>query len=221
MSQVAVLKNLQGDNSAGASAADVVISVDNPLTDAPDAIYVLYKDNNCQGINATYNTGTGQIDVTFIQVSAGAIAVADLFVQKEHSIWKGGQFMDATVNSTANTVNPVGFTPDLVIAVGGTIPAGVTWTYNGDTDTLTFNGLAASDTNVRIIKLHSIQHDQNGTADTSGKLINQTEEPDILIPANGVVRDVGTFTYDGTNKEITGLTANQAYISIPVHSIFR
>ncbi len=221
MAQIAVLSGLQGDNSAGASAADIVINVSNPLPSPPDAIYVLYKDNNCQGISAAYNSGTGNIDVTFIQVSAGAIATADLFVQVEHSIWKGGKFLDATVNSTTNTVNPVGFTPDLVIATGGTIPGGVTWSYDPNNDTITFNGLAANNTNVRIIKLHSIQHNQNGTADGSGVLTGQNENPEILIPADGIIRDVASPTYDSNNKQITGLTANKAYVSIPVHSIFR
>ena len=222
MAQFAVLANLQGDNSAGAAAADIVINVANPLPTAPDRIYVIHKAN-CNGVDTSYDSGTNQIQVTFRQVPAGQIGVADLFVQKEHSIWQGGTFIQAIVNSGANTVSGVEEEPDIVLPMGGDVPDNATWTYDPNTKTVTFNNLAATDAVLMIIKLHSIQHNQNGTTDAGGVLTGQNEKPDILIQKGalvGVSRSTIDANYDATNKQITGLTANTQYVSIPIHSIF-
>jgi len=221
MAKVAVV-SVSGTNS-GAAAADVNVQVNNPLDEEPDAIYCLWKDGNCLGVNATYDSATKKINVTLIQVSAGATANAEIFVQKEHSIWKGYDTVQATVNSASASVSGVENEPDLVLVTGGYMPA-ATWTYDSTNKRVDFTGLSTNDTNVRILKLHSIQHNQNGTTDGTGNLTGQNEKPDILIKKGNIIavqKSTIDTNYDSANKRITGLSANSDYISIPIHSIFK
>lgn len=215
--------SVSGTNS-GSATADVVVAVDNPLTDAPDKLYVMWKDANSTGILLSYNSETNQIQVTFKDVPAGASANADIIVKKIHPVEAGGQVVSATVNSTNPSVSGVAFAPDLVLVTSGAVNDTMEWSYDPETNTVTFANLSTADTNVEIIKLHSIQHNQNGTADGSGVLHGQNEKPDILMEAGklvGVSKSHIDSNYDAENRTISGLTANANYISIPVHSIFR
>lgn len=221
MALTAKIAGIQGTNSGG-SAADVVVQVPSPVEN-PDKLYVLYKAN-CNGVNLAYDNITNNITVTFIQVPASGTATADIFVQKEHSIWQGGTFIEATVNSGSNQISGVEFEPDIVMVTGGDLPNNASYSYDSTNKRITFNNLSANNTNVVIIKLHSIQHNQNGTSDGTGTLSGQVEKPEILYKKGSLIAvDQTTIdnNYDSANKRITGLTANTDYISIPIHSMFK
>lgn len=205
------------------AVVDVVTRVSNPLNTAPDKLYCLWLDTtNVAGIDMSYNSVTNEIVVTFRSVQAKATAEAEIMVKKEHSIEKGGRFIQASIDTNKNTIN-VGFNPDLVLMTGGLVNANVSWSYDAATGVVTFTGLQGP-MNVELIKLHSMQRKQNATADANGTITGQMEKPDILIEKGailGIRQSIIQTNYDPVNKSISGLKANKDYISIPIHSIFR
>lgn len=221
-------------NTDTINAQDISVTIPNPLTVEPDAIYDMGHNiiGNHAGVSITYNTDN-TITFTLSQVSASTTIKAEFFIVKRHSIENGSTIKSAIVNSSTTSVD-FSEKPDLVLVKGGDFltSAEQFWRYDEVNKKVHFYNLG-NNLEVDIIKFHSIQFNQNGISNADGYLENQYYMPDFVISSVVIGTDkwyrlsnidLSNFMetyYDQNNKTFNVWSPNVECISIPIHSIFR